>query len=132
MNHCADRTTAQTYFDRFAAAFSTFDGGNVADLFAIPGVALGGDGSIVGLTNREDAVHYYQAALDRYRSQGCRTARWSRLETTPMGRRSLLATVTWELLREDGSIARRWRQSYNIRNLGDGDPRTFASAMHAE
>jgi hypothetical protein len=128
----SDSATAQAYFDRFARAFASFEGDQVADLFVTPGVALRRDGSIAALTTRDDVVRYYHAALQRYRGEGCRTARWSRLETIPMGRQSLLATVTWELLREDGTIAIQWRQSYNIRNVDENDPRAFASAMHAE
>lgn len=123
---------AEAYFDRFAAAFATFDGSRVADLFIAPGVALSREGSLVALTTRDDVVRYYQAALDRYRGEGCRVARWSRLETIWMGRRSLLATVSWDLLREDSTVARHWRQSYGIRIGDDCDLRTFASAMHAK
>lgn len=132
MSGVSEVATAEAYFDRFAKAFTTFDGSQVADLFVAPGVALGRDGSLVALTTRDDLVRYYQAALDRYRGEGCRSARWSRLETIPMGRRSLLATVSWELLREDRTVARHWRQSYSIKIVDDGHPRTFASAMHAE
>jgi len=121
--------TAHAYFDRFATAFSTFEADRVADLFATPGVALRRDGSIAALTQREDVVRYYQAALDGYRRTGCRTARWSGLETVPIGGRSLLATVSWELLREDGTVATQWRQSYCL-SLGDDHPRAFASAIH--
>jgi len=123
---------AQTFFDAFSSAFATFDGHIVADLFATPGVALGRDGSIVALISRDDVVRYYQGALDRYRRDGCRTARWSQLTTTPMGRRSLLATVTWDLLREDGSSALRWRQSYSLVISDNDKPKVFASATHAE
>ena len=52
--------------------------------------------------------------------------------TTPMGRRSLLATVTWDLLREDGSSAAQWRQSYGLIMSDDDKPKIFASATHAE
>ena len=128
----ADFATAQTFFDRFARTFTTFDGNQVADLFATPCVALRRDGSIVPLMTREDVVRYYQAALDSYRRDGCRTARWSRLETTSMGRRSLLVTASWELLREDGTVEIQWRESYSLRNFDDDDPRAFASVMHAD
>lgn len=124
-------TTAKAYFDRFAAAFTTFDGNEVADLFATPGVALRPDGSIIALTTREDVARYYQAALDRYRRDGCRAARWSRLETTPMGHQSLLATVSWALMREDGTTAREWRQSYYLKISIAIMRRAFASAMHS-
>ena len=127
----SDVAAARAFFDRFANAFATFDGRKVADLFATPGVALSRDGSIVALTSRDDIVRYYQTALDRYRRDGCQTARWSQLATTPMGRRSLLATVTWDLLREDGSTAIQWRQSYSLTDSNE-TLRAFASAMHVD
>jgi hypothetical protein len=131
-NASSETATTRTFFDSFSGAFATFDGHAVADLFATPGVALGRDGSIVPLTSRDDVVRYYQSALDRYRRDGCRAARWSQLATTPMGRRSLLATVTWDLLREDGSSAAQWRQSYGLIMSDDDKPKIFASATHAE
>ena len=39
----------------------------------------------------------------------------------PIGECSALATVTWKNLRDDGSVARQWRQSYNVVRLADGD-----------
>ena len=124
--------TARAFFDRFSTAFATFDGHLVADLFATPGVALRRDGSIVPLTSRDDVVRYYQNALDRYRRDGCRAARWSELAAMPMGRRSILATVTWDLLSGDGRTALRWRQSYSLTLLDPDNPKIFASATHAE
>jgi hypothetical protein len=128
----SDLAIARAYFDRFAMAFATFDGAQVAGLFATPGVALRRDGSLIALTTRDDVVRYYQAALERYRRDGCQSCRWSQLTVTPMGRRSLLATVTWDLLREDGTILTRWRQSYSLCHTDDDTPSAFASAMHAE
>ena len=122
---------AEAFFDRFATAFATFDAALVAELFATPGVALRKDGSIVALTTREDVVRYYHAALDSYRRAECRSCRWAELELTPMGRRSVLAAVTWDLLREDGSVLTQWRQSYGL-SFSEAGPRIFASAMHVE
>lgn len=127
-----DLATARAYFDRFARAFATFDGTQVAYLFATPGVALRTDGSLIPLTTREDVVRYYRTALERYHRDGCRSCTWSELAVTPMGRRSLLATVTWNLVREDGTVFTRWRQSYSLRNMQDREPKAFASAMHVE
>lgn len=71
-----DNYVAGTLFDRFARAFGTFDAANVAELFAVPSVALRNDGSIVALATREDVLRYYQAALDGYNRSGCRSCRW--------------------------------------------------------
>jgi hypothetical protein len=121
----------EALFDRFAAAFATFDAANVVALFAIPSVALRADGSIVAFSNREDALRYYQAALDGYHGDGCRTCRWLGLEVIPIGSRAMLATVTWELLRGDESIATRWRQSYCLSN-GECGAKIFAAATHSD
>jgi hypothetical protein len=124
-------TQAEVLLDRFAKAFANFDAAMIAELFATPSVALRKDGTIVSLAVREDVLRYYQAALDSYRRDGCSSCRWEELEVTPMGRRSMLATVTWYLLREDGSVSTRWRQSYTL-SYSETGPKIFASAMHVE
>lgn len=47
-----DPALASAYFDHFVAAFATFDGERVADLFAAPVVVLRSDGSLLGLPGR--------------------------------------------------------------------------------
>ena len=49
-----------------------------------------------------------------------------------MGRRAVLAAVTWNLLRDDGTVLTRWRQSYSLGLFGDGKTQAFAAASHAE
>ena len=71
----SDFAVVKAYFDRFVEAFNTFDGTQVAQLFAAPFVALGRDGSLTGLPQQDDVTRYYQAALDRYRRDGCRSWR---------------------------------------------------------
>jgi hypothetical protein len=122
---------ARKYFDRFVAAFGTFDPALISDLFATPGVTLRADGSLVALTTRDDVIRYYQAATEGYHRNGCRSCRWADLKVTPTGNRSMLATVTWDLLHEDGSVMVTWRQSYYLRDGNDG-PKAFASASHAD
>ncbi|MGH7109633.1 MAG: hypothetical protein ACREFK_04330 [Stellaceae bacterium] len=126
-----DNEVAGALFDRFVSAFATFDATNVAELFAFPSVALRKDGSIVPLLTRDDILHYYQAALDGYYRNGCRSCRWLGLEVHSMGSQALMATVSWELLRGDGSVAQRWKQSYCLSNH-EGTSRIFASATHPE
>jgi hypothetical protein len=92
-------------------------------------VAVRGDGSIQSLQSRPDLEAFFQAAVDGYRREGCRGIRYRDLETVPMGARSALGTVTWELLREDGSVVRQWRQSYNLVRVGNGW-QVLASTYH--
>ncbi len=122
----------EAYFDRFVEVFSTFDGAQVAQLFAAPFVALGRDGSLTSLPQQDDVTRYYQAALDRYHRDGCRSCQWSDLSVAPMGRRAVLAAVTWDLLRDDGTILTRWRQSYSLGLFGGDRPKAFAAVSHTE
>jgi hypothetical protein len=55
---------AAMFFDRFVAAFATFDPAAIADPFATPGVTLRADGSLVALTTREEVISYYRNAKE--------------------------------------------------------------------
>ncbi len=128
----SDFAAAEAYFNRFVEAFGAFDGTQVARLFAAPVVALGRDGSLTSLPRQDDVVRYYQAALDRYHRDGCRSCRWSELSVVLLGRRAVLAAVTWDLLRDNGTVLTRWRQSYNLSLFGDDGPKAFATVSHAD
>jgi hypothetical protein len=117
------------FFDRFVEAFGTFRGPAVATLYFVPGIALRADGSIQSLQSRSEVERFFQAALDGYHGAGCRACRYKDLEVVPMGGRGALGTVTWELLREDASVLRLWRQSYNLVRVDDGW-QVFASTYH--
>jgi len=109
-----------TFFDDFVEAFTSFNGARVAARYLVPGVALRGDGSIHCLQSRAEIDRFFQAAVESYYRDGCRGIRFRDLEAVPMGSRSILGTVTWELLRDDGSVLRHWRQSYNLARVGTG------------
>ena len=108
------------FFDDFVEAFTSFNGARVAARYLVPGVALRGDGSIHCLQSRAEIDQFFQAALESYYRDGCRGIRFRDLEAVPMGSRSVLGTVTWELLRDDGSVLRHWSQSYNLVRVGTG------------
>ena len=108
------------FFDRFVEAFSAFSGAGVATLYFVPSVALRGDGSIQCLQARADIERFFQAALDGYYRDGCRASRFIDLDVVPMGGRSVLGTVTWQLLSENGSVLKEWRQSYNLVHVEKG------------
>lgn len=51
---------------------------------------------------------------DTYPRDGFRDGRFKILEVVPIGGRSVLVTVDWEVLRGDGTVIRGWRQSYSL------------------
>src|SRR6266851_5752045 len=119
------------FFNDFVRAFCTFDGTRIAERYYAPGIALRANGSIDVMQTRQDIEKIFQAAVDGYHRDGCRGIRFKDLDVVPMGERAVLGTVTWELLREDGSVLRRWRQSYNLVRVEAGW-KIFASTHHVE
>lgn len=117
------------FFDDFVNAFASFKGAPLADLYLVPGVALRGDGLIQGLQSRTEIERFFQATLDRYHREGCRACRFKDLDVVPIGGRSALGTVTWELLGEDAAVLKTWRQSYNLVRTDSGW-KVFASTYH--
>jgi hypothetical protein len=117
------------FFDDFVEAFTSFSGARIATRYLVPGVAVRADGSVQCLQSRPEIERFFQAAVESYRSEGCRGIRFTDLAVVPMGGCSVLGTVTWELLREDGSILRHWRQSYNLVRV-DGGWQILASTYH--
>jgi hypothetical protein len=104
--------------------------GSHRERYFVPGVALRGDGTVQALPSRTEVEGFFQAAVDSYHRDGCRGIRFKDLDVVPMGARGALGTVTWELLRADGSALRHWRQSYNLVRIGAGW-QIFASTFHA-
>lgn len=117
------------FFERFVAAFASFDGRRVAALYHVPHVALRGDRSIDCLTDADAVAGFFHGALDDYRAAGCRSCRYGDLETVRLGAASLLATVTWRLLDGQREVRRTWRQSYNLANVS-GEWQVMASTEH--
>lgn len=118
------------FFESFASAFCEFNGPLIARRYADACVALHADGTLDLLNSREQVAAYMQNHLDRYRLEGCSSCRFRDLEVLPLGRNGALATLSWELLREDGSVASGWRESYNLVR-GPGGFRIYATADHA-
>jgi hypothetical protein len=117
------------FFDAFVEAFCSFDGRFVAERYAAPYVALNAEGGLRCFATYEDIATYFQQVLDTYYARGCRSCRYQDLDVVPLGIQSALASVTWELLAEDGAFVTRWRESYNLLRTVDG-LRVFASVDH--
>jgi hypothetical protein len=106
-----------------------FDGDQIAKLYCVPTVTVRGDGSIHSFQSREEIARFFQGVLDTYRGEGAIGGTMQDLEVVPLGERSALATVTWQNLRADGSVAKQWRQSYNLLRFAEGW-RILATTFH--
>lgn len=131
MDDSENRQAATMFFDEFVEAFHTFDGNVIARRYLPPCLMLHADGAIDCFSSSSEIAEYFQKIVDDYRKKGCRSCRYQDLEVVSIGRQSALGTVTWELLREDGSVLSAWREAYNLVRAGDRFL-VFASVDHAD
>ena len=110
----------RSFFENYAKAFDSIDGKRIAALYYMPTVTMRGDGSIHCLQSRDDLARFFQGVADTCYRDGYRSGSFTNLQVVPIGVRSALATMDWELRRADGSVLREWRQSYNAVRVPDG------------
>ena len=117
------------FLNHYNETFATYDGDQIAQLYCVPTVTMRGDGSIHCFQSREEIARFFQGVVDTYRGEGAIGGTMHDLEVIAMGERGALATVTWKNLRPDGSLARQWRQSYNVVRFAEGW-RILATTFH--
>ncbi|MEY4561704.1 MAG: hypothetical protein RLZZ618_981 [Pseudomonadota bacterium] len=130
MTHSSLHHEAASFFDDFVAAFEKFDGALIARRYVAPYMAVHVDRPTGLFVEHDDIGRYFQDIVDNYHQQGCRSCRYMDLEAAALGRDGMVATVSWDLLREDGSVLSHWRESYTLHRAG-GKWRIFASVDHA-
>lgn len=118
------------FFGDFVEAFSTFDGAVIAERYFSSYIALHTDGNLECFNSSAEIAEYFQRYLDEYHRNGCRSCGYKEIETVPIGKSCVLATVTWELYSSTGAIISTWRESYNLSYAGER-LMVFASIDHA-
>jgi ketosteroid isomerase-like protein len=108
------------FFEQYSKAFESIDGKRIATLYYTPTVTMRGDGSVHCLQSREELARFFQGVADTYYRDGYRSGSFKNLEVVPIGGKSALATMQWQLRRADGSLIREWRQSYNVLRVPSG------------
>jgi hypothetical protein len=131
LNSPVVQVPVETFFDEFVVAFESFDGAVVALRYLTPYLAFHSDGSAEVFLSSADTAAYFQRILNSYREKGCRSCRYTDLDTFPLGQNCVVATVTWELLGEDAAVLEAWRESYNLSRVEDRY-RVFTSTDHVE
>jgi ketosteroid isomerase-like protein len=117
----------EAFLDDYVAAFTASNGARIAHLYHAPCVTVRADGH--SFQTESEAQAFFQRLADTYYRDGCRGWKYENLEVSPLGGRSAVATMDWQMQREDGSVIRRWRQSYNFVEI-DGRLRILASTFH--
>ncbi|WP_426608669.1 hypothetical protein [Bradyrhizobium sp. McL0616] len=117
------------FLNRYNETFATYDGEQIAGFYSVPTITMRGDGSIHCFQSREEIARFFQGVADIYKGEGTKGATIHDLVAEPIGERSALVTLTWKNRRADGSVARQWRQSYNVVRFAEGW-RILAATFH--
>jgi len=117
------------FFSDYTKPFETRDGSAIAAFYHVPCVSMRPDGSVHCFQSREEMRTFFQRVADQYHLEGHRASSFSDLDVKPIGSKSVLASLEWQMLKEDRSIIRTWRQSYNLIRP-DGRWQIFVSTFH--
>lgn len=120
---------ARRFLDLYTEVFDTRDGARIAELYCEPCVTVRGDGSVHCFASRTEVAGFFQKVADAYAAEGMHAGVYRDFEALPIGGRSALATVSWDMLRADRSVIRHWRQSYNLVET-DAGWRILCSTIH--
>lgn len=126
-----DAAAVSRFFADFDDAFARFDGNVIARRYAEPYMACRADGTSEVYVDAAATGRYFGSIVNTYYEMGVRSCTHRDLDVVDVGGRHLLATVTWDLLDEAGSVVISWRESYVLVTL-DGKLLARASIDFAD
>jgi ketosteroid isomerase-like protein len=117
------------FLNEYTKLFDARDSATIATYYHTPSISMRADASVHVFQTRQELQDFFRGVADRYYAEGQRRSGFVDLEVKPIGSKSVLATLDWQMLREDGSTIRTWRQSYNLIRP-DGRWQILASTIH--
>ena len=112
--------TINQFFQDYSAAFEAADGAQISSFYHVPCMTVRLDGSFHQFQSKGELADFFGNVARGYIGEGMRSGRPQSLETHKLGSASVLVTINWVIKREDGSVIRSWRQTYNLLRQGDG------------
>jgi hypothetical protein len=117
------------FFSDYTRLFDARDGATIAMYYHAPSISMRADASVHIFQTRRELQLFFQEVAEKYYAEGQRGSRYINLDVKPIGSKSVLATMDWQMLRGDGSTIRTWRQSYNLIRP-DGRWQILVSTIH--
>jgi ketosteroid isomerase-like protein len=117
------------FFSDYTRPFDARDGATIATFYHAPSITMRADASVHVFQTRRELQEFFQGVAEKYYAEGQRCSRFVNLDVKPIGSKSVLASLEWQMLREDGSTIRTWRQSYNL-IWPDGRWQILVSTIH--
>ena len=108
------KSEISNFFNDYTKLFDARDGTGIAAYYHAPSISMRADASVHVYRSHQEVREFFQAVADRYYAEGQRGSRFVDLGVRLLGAKSVLATLEWQMLGVDGSIIRKWSQSYNL------------------
>lgn len=118
------------FFDKFVLDFKSFDGSVIASRYLAPYTAISSDKKISLYKEHTDIVAYFTSILAAYKKQGVKYCTYNDFDFSAIGANVALATMDWQMMKEDGARVSSWRESY-VLILSDGVFKIITSIDHS-
>lgn len=111
----ADKKAGE-FFAGYTAAFATYDSATVAEHFTHPLQVVSETGAEPGVTTvgRDEWLTVVERLLGAYRALRVTSAHTDSLQVSVLGPSLQVATVSWTLIRGDGSVAYAFQAAYTL------------------
>ena len=122
-------STARTFFEKYGEDFDAAKWPAFAAHYCEPAFSVRADGSVTVLDTRASVGEFFSRVWSTWRQEGYVRFAFSNLSVTSIGNQSMLVTLTWHLLNEEGTEIRQWNQSYQLLSVSDSW-RVLSSTFH--
>jgi ketosteroid isomerase-like protein len=110
----------ERFFETYAELYMASDVDAVAAMYEAPFLAVR-ESRTIHLGDREAVRQHLMGLMEAYRSAGAKRATIADLRVTQLDSASIIATVRWNALAEDGALLRDFTTSYQmLRQESDG------------
>jgi ketosteroid isomerase-like protein len=110
----------ERFFETYAELYMASDVDAVAAMYEAPFLAVR-ESRTIHLGDREAVRQHLMGLMEAYRNAGAKRATIADLRVTPLDSASVIATVRWNALAEDGALLRDFTTSYQmLRQKSDG------------
>ena len=114
MSDQAQLSEIGNFFSDYTKLFDERNAAAIATYYHAPSITMRADASVHVFQTREELQEFFQGVAEKYYAEGLRRSTFTNLDLKPIGSKSVLATLEWQMLRGDGSKIRGWWQSYNL------------------
>ena len=99
---------AKMFFDEYNTIFDSGDMRAFSRLFAEPFISVRPDGAVANMSTKEIAKQFFSDALKTWKPEEYKFFSTKDYEVTPVGQKSMLVTLTWQMLNVNHGLVPEW------------------------